>query len=70
MDFLPTQEMKEGAGGFRTEGSTPDLLYRTMKDEFGGGDARKQLAGDTNEVQDNQSHRQSIRAGTCDEVGR
>ena len=27
------------------EGSTLDLLYRTMKDEFGGGDARKAALG-------------------------
>ena len=39
------------------EGSTLDLLYRTMKDEFGGGDARKAALGSRyNEVQDVINH--------------
>ena len=39
------------------EGSTLDLLYRTMKDEFGGGDARKVALGSRyNEVQDVINH--------------
>lgn len=39
------------------EGSTLDLLYRTMKDEFGGGDARKTALGSRyNEVQDVINH--------------
>ena len=39
------------------EGSTLDLLYRTMKDEFGGGDARKAALGSRyNEVQDAINH--------------
>lgn len=39
------------------EGSTIDLLYRTMKDEFGGGDARKAALGSRyNEVQDVINH--------------
>lgn len=39
------------------EGSTLDLLYRTTKDEFGGGDARKAALGSRyNEVQDVINH--------------
>ena len=39
------------------EGSTLDLLYRTMKDEFGGGGARKAALGSRyNEVQDVINH--------------